>query len=141
MFPSYFRLVSDALPTAYASLVCGPGDHERFSPYPAMFAGALERMSTVSFSFCCLSARHLFCSSFVFHFCFSRVCICVCVYFLHVLQSRDAETSKKVLTMMRMDRVPPSAMSCNQIILACEKAVCISDSALRFFFFVTSLCT
>lgn len=35
----------------------------------------------------------------------------------------DAETSKKLLTLMRMDRVSPSVVSCNQVIRACEKAV------------------
>ncbi|CAN0365992.1 unnamed protein product [Ectocarpus sp. 13 AM-2016] len=34
----------------------------------------------------------------------------------------DAETSKKLLTLMRMDRVSPSVVSCNQVIRACEKA-------------------
>lgn len=35
----------------------------------------------------------------------------------------DAETSKKLLTLMRLDRVSPSVVSCNQVVLACEKAV------------------
>lgn len=38
----------------------------------------------------------------------------------------DADTSKRILAMMRLDRVSPSVVSCNQVLRACAKAVSVA---------------